>query len=606
MLYHPVPKRIVRRPRPAGAGSGSGSAAGIAAEPLLRAKPLDAPPLLARLYESRSIFAPEDLGRSLNELPPPSLLKGMDAVTAELEAAIRGQKSIMIVADFDADGATSCAVAMRGLRALGAERVSFIVPNRFTCGYGLTPELVELIFRGSAKPPDVLLTVDTGIACHAGVAAAKARGMKVLVTDHHLPGESLPAADAIVNPNLPGDEFPGKALAGVGVIFYVLSGLRSRLRESGWFDGVRQPPNLAELLDLVALGTVADVVPLDRVNRILVHQGLQRIRAGRACSGIRALLEVADRNRGGAAPTAGTIGFTLGPRLNAAGRLDDMSLGIACLLAGDMTAAKELAELLDEMNRERKTIEAQMQAEAWAMLQIAAEPLPQPSDRWSGSAAIMFDPAWHQGVIGILASRIKDRLHRPVIAFARGEDGLLKGSARSIAGVHVRDVLCAVSARHPGIIVRFGGHAMAAGLTLEESRLAAFTEAFEAEVAGLLEGVDLEHAVVTDGELPPDDFHLDTARCLRDAGPWGQGFPEPLFDGEFDVLGMRIVGEKHLRLTLKVPGAARQVEGIAFFVADPPEWLGCRRLRAAYRLDVNEFRGVSSLQLGIEYMEPVS
>ncbi|WP_017365037.1 single-stranded-DNA-specific exonuclease RecJ [Methylococcus capsulatus] len=596
-LYHPIQKRIVRRSLQGG---------GELAKRMSLASPPDASPLLARLYQNRSVFTPEDLGRSLNELPAPSLLKGMDAMTAELEAAIRGQKSIMIVADFDADGATSCAVAMRGLRALGAERVSFIVPNRFTCGYGLTPELVELIFRGGATPPDVLLTVDTGIACHAGIAAARTRGMKVLVTDHHLPGESLPAADAIVNPNLPGDGFPGKALAGVGVIFYVLSGLRSRLRESGWFEGGRRPPNLAELLDLVALGTVADVVPLDRVNRILVHQGLQRIRAGRACPGIRALLEVADAKRGGAAPTAGTLGFTLGPRLNAAGRLDDMSLGIACLLADDMNAAKELAERLDGMNRERKTIEAQMQAEAWAMLRIGAEPLPRQSDRWSGSAAIVFDPAWHQGVIGILASRIKDRLHRPVIAFARGEDGLLRGSARSIAGVHVRDVLCAVAARHPGLIVRFGGHAMAAGLALEESRLAAFTEAFEAEVAGVLEGVDLEHAVVTDGELPPDDFHLDTARCLRDAGPWGQGFPEPLFDGEFDVLGMQIVGEKHLRLTLEVPGAARQVEGVAFFVADPPAWLGCRRLRVAYRLDVNEFRGVSNLQLGIEYMEPVS
>jgi single-stranded-DNA-specific exonuclease len=562
------------------------------------------------------------------------LLKGMDAMTVELEAAIRGQKSIMVVADFDADGATSCAVAMRGLRALGAERLSFIVPNRATQGYGLTPELVELIC-GRATPTDVLLTVDTGIACHAGVALAKAKGMKVLVTDHHLPGESLPAADAIVNPHLPGDEFPGKALAGVGVVFYVLLGLRCRLRESGWFDGARQPvrlrsrqaPNLAELLDLVALGTVADVVPLDRINRILVHQGLQRIRAGRACPGIRALLEVADRNRGGAAPTADMLGFTLGPRLNAAGRLDDMSLGIACLLTDDMAAALELAELLDEMNRERKTIETQMQAEALAMLQIAAEPLPQQSERRSGyaaisSAAIMFDPAWHQGVIGILASRIKDRLHRPVIAFARGEDGLLKGSARSIAGVHVRDVLCAVSARHPGLIVRFGGHAMAAGLILERAKLAAFAEAFEAIVAALLEGVDLRATVVTDGELPLEHFHLDTARCLRDAGPWGQGFPEPLFDGEFDVLGLRIVGEKHLRLTLKprpgpdsgagldpgVPGAAapRSVEGIAYRVADPPEWLGCRRLRAAYRLDVNEFRGVSSLQLGIEYMEPVA
>nr|WP_228719901.1 single-stranded-DNA-specific exonuclease RecJ [Methylococcus geothermalis] len=556
----------------------------------------DASPLLACLYESRSIFSPEDLGRSLNELPPPALLKGMDAMTAELEAAIRARKSIMIVADFDADGATSCAVAMRGLGALGAERLSFIVPNRFTCGYGLTPELVEL---AAGQQPDVLLTVDTGIACHAGVAAAKARGMTVLVTDHHLPGESLPAADAIVNPNLPGDGFPGKALAGVGVIFYVLLGLRSRLRESGWFDGVRQPPNLAEWLDLVALGTVADVVPLDRINRILVHQGLQRIRAGRACPGIRALLEVAGKNWRTLASDA--LGFALGPRLNAAGRLDDMSLGIACLLTDDMAAAKEFAELLDEMNRERKTIEAQMQSEAWAIL----DELEARSGGGDRHGVCLFDPAWHQGVIGILASRIKDRLHRPVIAFARGEDGLLKGSARSIAGVHIRDVLCAVTARHPGLIVRFGGHAMAAGLTLEENRLAAFAAAFEAEVAVLLDGMDLEHTVVTDGELPPDHFQLETARCLRDAGPWGQGFPEPLFDGEFDVLGMRIVGEKHLRLTFKVPGVSRQVEGIAFFVAEPQEWLGCRRLRAAYRLDVNEFRGVSSLQLGIEYMEPV-
>ncbi|MDD2767559.1 MAG: single-stranded-DNA-specific exonuclease RecJ [Methylococcus sp.] len=575
-LCHPVPKKIVRRfPRSGFLFSGAG-----------------VPPLLARLYQSRSISSVEDLGRSLKELPPPSSLKGMDGMTAALESAILGRKQIMVVADFDADGATSCAVALRGLRALGAERVSYIVPNRFTCGYGLTPELVEL---AAEQRPDVLLTVDNGIACHAGVAAAKSRGMTVLVTDHHLPGESLPDADAIVNPNLSGDAFPGKALAGVGVVFYVLLALRSRLRSSGWLGGERPEPNLAELLDLVALGTVADVVPLDRVNRILVHQGLQRIRAGRACPGIQALLEAGGKNW--AALASDALGFTVGPRLNAAGRLDDMSLGIECLLADDPAVVQEYAGLLDDMNRERKDIEAQMKAEAWAMLDAVDV------GGRDQSGVCLFDPSWHQGVIGILASRIKERLHRPVVAFARADDGLLKGSARSIAGVHVRDVLCAVAARHPELIVRFGGHAMAAGLTLEPHRLAAFAAAFDAEVAAALDGVDLEHTVVTDGELPPDQFRLDTASALREAGPWGQGFPEPLFDGEFEVLNMRIVGAKHLRLSLQVPGTARQVEGIAFFVADPPEWLGCWRLRAAYRLEVNEFRGASSLQLGIEYME---
>lgn len=580
MLFHPVRKKIVRRAPPEAAASGLAQ---------------EVPELLGRIYGNRSIHSARELRRSLSELPSPHLLSGMEAMTLQLEAALRQGKSILVVADYDADGATGCAVAVRGLRALGARQVSYIVPNRFTGGYGLTPELVESI---GEPPSDVLLTVDNGISHHAGVIAAKKRGMTVLITDHHLPGDTLPPADAIVNPNLPGDWFPSKTLAGVGVIYYVLGALRARLRETGWFRSEAAEPNLGALLDLVALGTVADVVPLDHVNRILVHQGLVRIRAGRCHWGIRALLEVAGRNLDDL--RADGLGFAVAPRLNAAGRLDDMTLGIECLLADDPAHARELARRLDTLNRERRTIEGEMSASAWETLdRYQAQ-----ADSSARAGICMYDPSWHQGVIGILASRIKDRLHRPVIVFApSGDDGLLKGSARSIAGVHIRDVLCTIAARHPDLLHRFGGHSQAAGLTLAEEHLDRFAEVFDATVAASLTGVDLEPTVVTDGELLPEHFHIETALLLREAGPWGQSFPEPLFDGEFEVQDGKVVAERHVRLNLAVPGSGRPVEGIAFGVAEPEAWLRCRSVRMAFRLDVNEFRGSRQLQLGIEYME---
>lgn len=581
MLFHPVRKKIVRRVAPETA----------AASDLAR----EVPELLGRIYGNRSIHSARELRRSLSDLPSPHLLSGMEAMTLQLEAALRESKSILVVADYDADGATGCAVAVRGLRALGARQVSYIVPNRFSGGYGLTPELVERI--GEPRP-DVLLTVDHGISHHEGVTAAKRRGMTVLITDHHLPGDTLPPADAIVNPNLPGDRFPSKTLAGVGVIYYVLGALRARLRDTGWFRSKAAEPNLGGLLDLVALGTVADVVPLDHVNRILVHQGLVRIRAGRCHWGTRALLEIAGRNLDDL--RADGLGFTVAPRLNAAGRLDDMTLGIECLLADDPASARELAQKLDALNRERRTIEEEMSASAWEML----DRYPAQTDSSARAGICIYDPSWHQGVIGILASRIKDRLHRPVIAFApSGDDGLLKGSARSIAGVHIRDVLCTIAARHPDLLHRFGGHSQAAGLILAEEHLDRFAKVFDETVAASLTGVDLEPTVVTDGELPPEHFHIETARLLREAGPWGQSFPEPLFDGKFEVRDGRVVAERHVRLRLTLPGSGRWVEGIAFGVAEPEAWLSCKSVRAAFRLDINELRGSRQLQLGIEYME---
>lgn len=580
MLFHPVRKRIVRRVSPEAPVGDLGQ---------------EVPELLGRIYGNRSIRSAQELRRSLGDLPSPYFLSGMEAMTAQLEAALRQRKSILVVADYDADGATGCAVAVRGLRALGAGFVSYIVPNRFTGGYGLTPELVESL----REPlPEVLLTVDNGISHHEGVTAAKKRGLTVLITDHHLPGDTLPPADAIVNPNLPGDRFPSKTLAGVGVIYYVLGALRARLRETGWFRSETAEPNLGQLLDLVALGTVADVVPLDHVNRILVHQGLARIRAGRCHWGIRALLEVARRNLDDL--RADGLGFVVAPRLNAAGRLDDMTLGIECLLADDPAHARELARRLDALNRERRTIEGEMSATAWEMLTRC-----QIERTASARAGIcIYDPSWHQGVIGILASRIKDRLHRPVIAFApSGDDGLLKGSARSIAGLHIRDVLCTIASRHPGLLYQFGGHAMAAGLTLAKEHLDHFATVFDATVAASLTGMDLEPTVITDGELPPEHFHIETALLLREAGPWGQGFPEPLFDGEFEVLDGKVVAERHVRLNLAVPRSGLRVEGIAFGVAEPEAWLRLRNVRMAFRLDVNELRGSRQLQLGIEYME---
>lgn len=578
MIFHPNRKCIVRRH--------------YHAEAPLRFP--DLPPLLQRIYAGREVTEALDLDHSLQRLPSPWLLRGMEAMVDQLVQALRSRDSILVVADFDADGATSCAVALQGLRALGAAHVDFIVPNRFEYGYGLTPEIVQAA-RG--KKPDVLITVDNGISSLEGVAEAKSLGWRVLITDHHLPGAELPGADAIVNPNLSGDPFPGKSLAGVGVMFYVLMALRSRLREIGWFDGMRKEPNLAELLDYVALGTVADVVPLDRINRILVHQGLQRIRRGSAHSGIAALLQVAGRDT--SLLSAEDLGFAAAPKLNAAGRLEDMSLGIECLLAQDGETALDLARRLHELNIQRREIERRMKTEALAAIAHFEEAgaLSQPK------GICLFDESWHQGVIGLLASRIKDRLHRPVIAFARGQGSELKGSARSIPGLHIRDLLNDIATLHPQLLNRFGGHAMAAGLSLESRNLHGFREVFERAVATRLRDADTEQAVSSDGELQSHHFDLATAELLKRVTPWGQAFPEPAFDGRFRVRESRIVGEHHVKLTLLVPGTERPVDGIAFYVDEPERWLACREIRAAYRLDVNEFRDVRSLQLKIDYME---
>ncbi len=577
MPYHPVQKKIVRRSAPPHA-----------------AKLAHLPPLLQRIYAARKLDDTAQLDRSLSQLPEPWLLTGMDAMAERLADAIAHQRSLLVIADYDADGATACAVAVRGLKALGLERVSYLVPNRFEYGYGLTPEIVDL---AAPRRPDILLTVDNGISALEGAAAAKARGMELLVTDHHTPGAELPEAAAIVNPNLPGDTFPSKALAGVGVMFYALMALRQKLRRQGRFDRPgAQEPNLARLLDLVALGTVADVVPLDHVNRILVHQGLQRIRSEQGHPGILALLEAAGRKPRQA--TAADLGFSAGPRLNAAGRLDDMSLGIECLLADHRDSARNMAAQLDQLNQERRGLEAQMKQEALAYLDALEVPA-------SGSrpALCLYDAAWHQGIIGLVASRVKDLANRPVVVFAPAGDGLVKGSVRSIQGIHIRDLLSDINAWHPGLIRQFGGHAMAAGLSLKLDDLPRFAELFEREAGQRLDAADLEHAVHSDGALEHHELDLAVAEQLRQAGPWGHGFPEPLFDGEFEVAQRRIVGEKHLKLVLRPVGGAREIDAIAFGLADPGAWLDCRNLRAAYRLDVNEFRDNRIAQLRIEYME---
>lgn len=560
--------------------------------------PDDLHPVLRRIYLSRRLHNTGELEYSLDSLHSYTLLKGIDDAAELLAVTVQQRKRILIVADFDADGATSCAVAVRGLRLLGARDVRFVVPNRFAFGYGLTPEIVAV---AAQQQPDLLITVDNGISSIDGVAAARQRDMQVLITDHHLPGESLPEADAIVNPNQPGDAFPSKHLAGVGVIFYVLTALRARLREQQWFSrtGVAEP-NLAQLLDLVALGTVADVVPLDHNNRVLVSQGLMRIRAGRCCAGISALLEAAGRNP--RQLVASDLGFAVGPRLNAAGRLEDMTLGIACLLTDDADQARVMAARLDQLNQERRTIEAQMQEEALAAiaaLRIGDE------DPALPVGVCLYQEQWHQGVIGILASRIKDRLHRPVIAFAQANADELKGSARSVPGVHIRDVLDAVAARHPGLLSKFGGHAMAAGLSLEKQNLAAFSAAFDEEVRRHLAPEDLRGVILSDGELAPEDLNLNLAELLRGAGPWGQAFPEPLFDGLFEIVSRRIVGERHLKLVLATPGHDGLLDAIAFNTSDLTWPRDLRRAHVAYKLDVNEYRGQRSAQLLVEHLEPV-
>jgi single-stranded-DNA-specific exonuclease len=560
-------------------------------------------PVLARLYALRGVKEAAELERVLKGLAPAQALKGLEPAISLLEQALREDKRILIVGDFDADGATSTTLAVLVLCAMGARYVDYLVPNRFRYGYGLTPEIVALAC--ATKSPELIVTVDNGISSVEGVNAARQAGVQVLVTDHHLPGAELPAADAIVNPNQPGCGFPSKNLAGVGVIFYLLSSLRTRLKATGWFADRNVPePSLADYLDLVALGTVADVVPLDPNNRVLVHQGLARIRAGRCRPGISALLAVAGKSP--AQLVASDLAFQVAPRLNAAGRLDDMSHGIECLLTDSPALAAQYASELDGLNLERRSIEAGMQQEALAALKHF---------RFDSSAMphglVLFDRHWHQGVIGIVAGRIKDKYHRPVIAFALADDdgsgsgAVLKGSARSIAGVHVRDVLDAVAARHPGLITRFGGHAMAAGLTLPVGNLASFRLAFDEAVRAAASPAEFEPVLYSDGELPPDCFTESFVQMLREAGPWGQGFPEPLFHGEFICLEQRLLKERHLKLSLSHPASNRVFDAIAFNV-DRDTWPNqAERVRLAYRLDINEYRGSRSLQLMVEYLEPL-
>ena len=550
------------------------------------------PTLLTRLYAARGVQSQAELDKSLARLIPYQQLKGIDAAVDLLVVALEQRQRILIVGDFDADGATASTVGMLGLRLLGAAHVDYLVPNRFEYGYGLTPEIVEVALT---RTPQLLITVDNGISSVEGVAAAKKAGLQVLVTDHHLPGDELPLADAIVNPNQPGCDFPSKALAGVGVIFYVLMALRARLRSLGWYASTAQP-NIGELLDLVALGSVADVVPLDANNRILVHQGLERIRAGRARPGIKAILEVAKRDH--ARITSTDLGFILGPRLNAAGRLDDMSLGIECLLTDNVELAREMAAQLDGMNQDRKSIEQGMQREALAQLKdLPVESMP--------FGLCLFDPEWHQGVIGILASRMKERYFRPTIAFADAGDGMLKGSGRSVQGFHIRDALSVVAAQHPDLISKYGGHAMAAGLTLPQANFALFAEAFDAEVRRQLREEDLTGRLLSDGTLAVEEFHLELARALRHAGPWGQHFPEPLFHGVFQLVEQRVVGERHLKVVLKSECGSVKLDGIAFGI-DREVWPNptIRWVELAYKLDVNEFRGQETVQLMIAHIEP--
>ena len=543
-------------------------------------------PVLRRVFAARSVGSDRDLDHSLARLLRPHGLLDLDRAAALLDDAIESAARIVIVGDYDADGATGCAVAVRGLRLLGAADVTFVVPDRMRHGYGLTPEIVEVV---RALKPRLIVTVDNGISSIEGVARAKQCGIDTLITDHHLPGEHLPAAAAIVNPNRPGDGFPSKCLAGVGVMFYLLGALRARRQARA---GGGKGPNLAVLLDLVALGTVADVVPLDHNNRILVEQGLRRIRAGRACPGVTALLRVAGRSVERA--VASDLGFAVGPRLNAAGRLTDMSLGVKCLLSERGEDAARRAGELNALNLERREIEAGMQVQA-------AELLDGLDDTAPDAAISLFREDWHAGVIGILAARVKDRLHRPVAAFAPDADGEhIKGSVRSIPGVHVRDLLDTVAARNPGVIERFGGHAMAAGLTIRRGMLDRFRAAFAAEADRVMTAEMRDAVMLTDGEIPERDFTLDLARSIRDAAPWGQGFSEPLFDGVFAVAEERLVGGRHTKLKLRPRGARCTLDAIAFNREPPLAANAQGEVQAAYRLVVNTFRGEERPELIVE------
>lgn len=564
------------------------------------------PPVLARIYAARGITHSQQLEAELAHLAPFDQFKNITTMAALLADAIQANRRLLIIADYDSDGATACAVGIRILRQFGAS-VDYLVPNRFEYGYGLTPEIVQLAH--TTKQPDILITVDNGIASVDGVAAANQLGMQVLITDHHLPGDHLPDALSIINPNQPGCGFPSKNIAGVGVIFYLMLALRAELRTRNYFtndsapnSGVKEP-NLASFLDLVALGTVADVVRLDDNNRILVQQGLQRIRKGRSCPGIKALLRVARRDYKKTATY--DLGFMLGPRLNAAGRLDDMSLGIECLITDDDTQAEKAARQLDELNRKRREIEADMQDSALLKLESTLDA--QQADEQATYTISLFDPDWHQGVIGILASRIKDKLHRPVITFATGADGEIKGSGRSIPGFHLRDALDLVSKQHPNLILKFGGHAAAAGLTIREADFEIFEKAFETVAQSLLAPTDLTQIIETDGDLDPAEMNLELAHNLS-RQVWGQGFPQPTFSARFHVKSQRIVGEKHLKLQLKKLGtedtqspttAQTQYDAILFFYCDPlPEIIN-----AVYQLQANEFNGKTTLQLLLDHWD---
>ncbi|ENR2169464.1 single-stranded-DNA-specific exonuclease RecJ [Vibrio vulnificus] len=569
-------------------------------EPDLSLLPDSVPDILKRIYLNRGIQDTSQLETAVKGLHSYQKLHGIELAVELLFEAIREQKRIIVVGDFDADGATSSALSVLALRMLGSNNVDYLVPNRFEDGYGLSPEVVE---QAIALGAEVIMTVDNGVSSIEGVRYAKEHGLKVLVTDHHLPGQVLPEVDAMVNPNLQTCAFPSKALAGVGVAFYLMMALCVHMRKCGWFaeQGMAEP-KLMELVDLVALGTVADVVPLDENNRILVHQGLQRIRAGKARPGIQALIEVAKRDA--RRLVAADFGFALGPRINAAGRLDDMSFGVELLMCNNIHAARRMAHELDGLNQTRKEIEEGMKQEAMAFcerLQFGEN-----SELPYGLA--LFQRDWHQGVIGILASRIKEKYHRPVIAFADGGDGYIKGSCRSIPGLHMRDALDLIDTQNPGLILKFGGHAMAAGLTIKEYDFERFSQLFDQLVKRELDEAALKGIVLSDGELKPEEFSMHTAELLRSAGPWGQAFPEPIFDGEFKVLHQKLVGEKHLKLMLeplfKGHPTNIMIDGIAFNV-DLRRWpdASVKTVRLAYKLDINEFRNNQSLQLMIEHIE---
>ncbi|HFQ5017343.1 single-stranded-DNA-specific exonuclease RecJ [Vibrio vulnificus] len=569
-------------------------------EPDLSLLPDSVPDILKRIYLNRGIQDISQLETAVKGLHSYQKLHGIELAVELLFEAIREQKRIIVVGDFDADGATSSALSVLALRMLGSNNVDYLVPNRFEDGYGLSPEVVE---QAIALGAEVIMTVDNGVSSIEGVRYAKEHDLKVLVTDHHLPGQVLPEVDAMVNPNLQTCAFPSKALAGVGVAFYLMMALCVHMRKCGWFaeQGMAEP-KLMELVDLVALGTVADVVPLDENNRILVHQGLQRIRAGKARPGIQALIEVAKRDA--RRLVAADFGFALGPRINAAGRLDDMSFGVELLMCNNIHAARRMAHELDGLNQTRKEIEEGMKQEAMAFcerLQFGEN-----SELPYGLA--LFQRDWHQGVIGILASRIKEKYHRPVIAFADGGDGYIKGSCRSIPGLHMRDALDLIDTQNPGLILKFGGHAMAAGLTIKECDFERFSQLFNQLVKCELDEAALKGIVLSDGELKPEEFSMYTAELLRSAGPWGQAFPEPIFDGEFKVLHQKLVGEKHLKLMLeplfKGHPTNIMIDGIAFNV-DLRRWpdASVKTVRLAYKLDINEFRNNQSLQLMIEHIE---